>query len=203
MILENKSYQKRIGQCTKMMIRSFILRIMGVNTYKSLTEKYNVPGYVYSQLWLRRFLHFDYLLSQVNDVDGDIVECGVGPGCSIFELSVLSTSKFRSRHIWGFDTFQGLPKPSAIQDGQHNKYRKGIWPFSQAYVRDMLKYSGIDESFISSQITLVPGEFTKTLPDHPVDSIAFLHIDCDLYESYQTVLSNLYLSRSSRWNHCF
>ena len=41
-------------------------------------------------------------------------------------------------------------------------------------------------------VTLIKGLFNKTLLNYPGKQIALLHIDCDLYEGYLTVLETLY-----------
>ena len=46
-----------------------------------------------------------------------------------------------------------------------------------------------------ANVTLVPGWFDRSLPAfldaHPDQPVSFLHIDCDLYSSTQTVLAQL------------
>ena len=49
-----------------------------------------------------------------------------------------------------------------------------------------------DEQFTNKHITLIKGYFNQTLINYPGKQIALLHIDCDLYEAYLTVLETLY-----------
>lgn len=55
-----------------------------------------------------------------------------------------------------------------------------------------MRAAGLDEEFLKTRLTLVKGWFSETLPCHPVDRIALLHIDADLYESYKEALQHLW-----------
>ena len=171
------------------------LRRMGLHVRFARSRKYDLQEFSYDERWLRRFMHFVDLLRQIREIDGDIVECGVGPGRALFEFSVISAALDRPRRIYGFDTFEGLPDP-AREDGAANARRGGIWRYSREHVRDALKLAGLDEGFVSSAITLVQGDFARTLPRYREradrNGIAFLHIDADLYASYRTALECLY-----------
>ena len=48
-----------------------------------------------------------------HDVPGDIVECGVARGGSAALLGLTLQSLGAQRLLWAFDTFEGLPPPSA------------------------------------------------------------------------------------------
>ena len=55
-----------------------------------------------------------------------------------------------------------------------------------------MQFNGIDQSFITDNIKLVPGEFSESLPVYDGGPIALLHLDIDFYESYKTALESLY-----------
>ena len=109
----------------------------------------------------------------------------------MFEFAVISTAIDRPRRIYGYDTFEGLPDPTAA-DGEWNARSGGFWNYSREHVRQELLLAGLDEEFISANFTLIPGEFKQTLPHYGEGPIALLHIDVDIYESYKTVLEHLY-----------
>ncbi|HKX54573.1 MAG TPA: class I SAM-dependent methyltransferase [Xanthomonadales bacterium] len=102
---------------------------------------------------------------------GPVVECGVYHG---FSLRLLS-DRIR-RPIHGFDSFQGLPESWKPGEPAGSYSTQGRLPAIAAHVQ------------------LHPGWFEQTLPDfaaQPGDPIALLHIDCDLYSSTRTVLTQL------------
>src|SRR5262245_10501408 len=111
----------------------------------------------------------EYALSCAT-VDGLALEFGVFSGRSINHIA-----RLRSDKVYGFDSFEGLP------EGWREGYDKG------AFARGDLPQ-------VAPNVELVIGWFDRTLPKfldaHPGPA-SFVHIDCDLYSSTQTVLTQL------------
>ena len=164
---------------------------LGLDIHFAQSRKFDIQPYEMDAKYSRRLLHFEYLLKEVEDIEGRIVECGVGPGRSIFAFSMITQTVTRPREIWGFDTFEGIPPPTG-EDGSANAHKTGWWNHSQRHVVELLKYNGLDESYIHSYLTFVPGEFSESLPAYDGGAIALLHLDVDFYESYKTALEFLY-----------
>ena len=171
--------------------KRFLRRFLGLDVRLARSRKYYLHSYNHNTKHVTRFLHFQHLLCALRDVEGKIVECGVGPGMSLFDFSMISNTIGRPRHMLGYDSFEGLPDPTPT-DGSWNARSGGFFSYSMEHVRDELLLAGLDEHFIDTNITLVPGEFGTTLPHYDDGPIALLHIDVDLYESYRIVLENLY-----------
>lgn len=143
--------------------------------------------------WPDRLLYFERLLSLLKNVQGDIVECGVASGGSLVILSILNRNSEVKRHIWGFDSFEGLPIPSEKDmSSPQSMARKGMFGQGVEEVLHNLRAAGFDEHAIRSQVTLVKGWFSEMLPKYAGPSIALLHIDADLYDSYKCALENLW-----------
>jgi hypothetical protein len=138
-----------------------------------------------------RLLYFDRMLRSVSHIPGDVVECGVGWGRSLMSLTMLVRLEEKGRRIWGFDSFQGFPDPS-LKDQTFRNVQKGEWKTDMLSVLKMLQSSGLDTEFLNSRLTLVEGFFQDSLERYTGDSIALLHIDVDLYQSYLDVLERLY-----------
>jgi predicted O-methyltransferase YrrM len=121
-----------------------------------------------------RFTGRDELLTHAVSnitVDGLALEFGVFSGHSINHIA----SALPDRTIYGFDSFQGLPES---------------WTSTTAtghFAQDFLPP-------VRENVELIVGWFDRTLPGfldtHP-EKVAFLHVDCDLYLSTQTVLAQL------------
>ena len=114
-------------------------------------------------------------VSQLSLVEGCAVECGVFKGESIRVLA----EQLPGRQVFGFDSFQGLPKPWV--KSRQNTY--GV---------EVFKVDELPE--VPSNVTLVPGWFSDTLGEWLAQAdqgIALLNVDCDLYESTMTVLTQL------------
>ena len=131
------------------------------------------------------------------DVPGDLVECGVWRGgASILMRAVLAAHGDKTRCVWLADSFAGLPRP----DTAHYKADKGIRMYlstvlyapvlavPEAEVRANFQRYGL----LDDQVCFLPGWFKDTLPDAPIDRIAVLRLDGDLYESTIQALDALY-----------
>lgn len=130
-------------------------------------------------------------------IPGDLMETGVWRGgCGIFMRAVLEASGDPDRLVWLADSFQGLPAPAAdfpqdAGDRQHTLTRYlGV---SQAEVEaNFRRFDLLDD-----RVRFVPGWFRDTLPHAPVDRLAVLRLDGDMYESTWVALEALYPKVSS------
>lgn len=145
--------------------------------------------------WMRQFRYFIKMYESVKNVEGDVVECGLGEGNTFLMLAYLAGSEdggYRhTRILWGFDSFQGWPEPSEYDQSPRNP-QKGEWRVSPDMILERLDASSIPQEFPDLEIRIVPGFFAETLPNFPDRKIAFLHIDCDLYAGYRDVLARLF-----------
>lgn len=124
-----------------------------------------------------------------NGVPGDIVECGTARGGSAALMGLtLKQLGATERTLWLFDTFEGLPAPTADDpDREIADLHTGTCLGTIEDVTASLRRLGID-----SQSKLVKGLFEDTLPKAEIQKIAVLHIDGDWYSSVRSCLVNLY-----------
>jgi len=155
------------------------------NLYWQAKDVLRRPPESYKHKKLLRIFELCRLYNLIPDTPGDIVECGVGTGSSLLTLAALAKEEGRGRTVWGFDSFEGFPEP-APEDASERGVRKGEWGFATL----SRMQSRIDEAK-AERVKLVKGFFETTTP-HFKQPIALLHIDADLYESYKTVLANLF-----------
>lgn len=120
-------------------------------------------------------------------VAGDIVECGVYQGGSAALLGYALRRMSGLRHLWLFDSFQGLPSPTTV-DGLRAQDRKGTLAGEEARVRQLLHKVRAP----ADRVHIVPGWFHETFPGTGVDQVALLHIDADWYESVKLCLEHFY-----------
>ncbi len=170
-------------------VNKMLLPTLGVKVVTS-------NSFVVTPHWINQLLYFQRLFNLIESVPGDIVECGVAWGMSLNQLAILVTESTVRRHIWGFDSWEGLPaltkEDLASSKPVYKSGSKGKLVISKETALHNLRSSGVDEHFIKDHITLVKGWFSETLPKYRGSSIAFLHLDPDLYESYKTALENLW-----------
>lgn len=125
-------------------------------------------------------------------VPGDLIETGVWRGGScIFMRAILAAYGDTERTVWVADSFQGLPKPNAEQfpDDAGDK----LWSFKQLAIplpevqANFARYGLLDQ-----QVKFIVGFFSDTLPTAPVERLAVLRLDGDMYESTIVALEHLY-----------
>lgn len=105
-------------------------------------------------------------------VPGDTAECGVFEGAGSYLISrSLSSLSGQPRTHFVFDSFQGLPSPSAA-DGKF--WQKGNLACSFERARSNLE--------LLNNISWHPGWIPQRFPDVADKKFAFVHIDVDLYE---------------------
>src|SRR6266567_2397521 len=139
---------------------------------------------------LDRYLYFLNQLETVRNVPGDIVECGVSIGHGALLFLLLSEYLGVERTYYGFDSFEGFPDPVA-QDETTPITGKEFWASPPDTVLRVLRDGRVPERQICDKVRLIKGRFAQTLPRYE-GTIALLHLDCDLYESYKISLETLY-----------
>ena len=127
------------------------------------------------------------------DIPGDLIECGVWRGgACILMRAVLAAYGDETRRVWLADSFQGVPRsdPENYQadKGIRAEFAAGILGVSEAEVRANFERYGL----LDDQVRFLPGWFKDTLQDAPIESIAVLRLDGDLYESTIQALDALY-----------
>jgi len=124
----------------------------------------------------------------IRDIPGDVVECGSARGGSAALMALTLRKLGTHRKMWLFDTFEGLPAPSAQDpDRDIGDLFTGTCVGTVEEVRDLFRRLDL-----SHEVEFVQGLFQNTLPLTPVSQIAFLHIDGDWYESVKACLDHLY-----------
>jgi len=123
-----------------------------------------------------------------HNIPGDVVECGSAQGGSAALMALTLRQLAAQRKMWLFDTFEGLPAPSANDPDRHiAELFTGTCVGTLDEVRALFTRLGVSEG-----VEMVPGLFQNTFPIAPVSQIAFLHIDGDWYESVKVCLDHLY-----------
>jgi len=172
------------------------------HAFRQLTQAYDlVSPSEFSRLYRRvrditvcsnarlRGLHRAVKYIIAHNILGDIVECGTARGGSAALMGLtLKQLGASERTLWVFDTFEGLPSPTADDpDFEIAKLYTGAYLGSIEDVSASFERLGI-----YSQAKFVKGLFQDTLPNTKIENIAFLHIDGDWYNSVKTCLENLY-----------
>ena len=165
----------------------------------SKVEGHNWRGQVTSQahtmIGLRRLENLERCAARVfaDGVPGDFLEAGVCQGgASIFLRALQVAYDEADRRTWVADSFAGLPAPEHPQDVAHGMdFTEPAQPWLAASLES------VQENFrtydlLSDHVRFLPGWFADTLPSAPVEQLAVLRVDADLYASTRDALDALY-----------
>lgn len=126
-----------------------------------------------------------------DDIPGDFIETGVWRGgACILMRAVLAAHAVSDRSVWLADSFRGLPPPSgahAADDGDLHHTFKHLAISQRAVEENFDRYGLLDD-----QVRFLAGWFSETLPTAPIDRLALLRLDGDMYESTMDALTALY-----------
>jgi O-methyltransferase len=125
-------------------------------------------------------------------VPGDLIETGVWRGgACIFMRALLSAHGDTARTVWVADSFGGLPAPDAATypaDEGIDWSQISELAVPLEHVRENFRrYQLLDD-----QVQFLAGWFRDTLPAAPIERLAVLRLDGDLYESTIVALESLY-----------
>jgi hypothetical protein len=126
------------------------------------------------------------------NIAGDLVETGVMRGGTVILMrAILKAHGVTDRVVWGADSFEGLPAPNAETypaDADAAWHLRPLTDCSLDSVRRNFDRYGL----LDDHTQFLKGWFRDSLPNAPVDKIAVLRLDGDLYESTMDALVPLY-----------
>lgn len=152
------------------------------------------PSRAHTMVGLTRLRSLRWQVAQIlqDNVPGDFIETGVWRGgASIYMRALLAAHGINDRRVWVADSFAGLPPPNPAEfpaDAGDELYKISVLSASLNEVkRNFAKYGMLD-----AQVEFLPGWFKDTLPRAPIEKLAILRLDGDLYESTIQALTSLY-----------
>jgi len=175
-----------------------------INYIKSNDElKEKIINDLYSLVTKERFDTIDIIKDDIytNNIDGDVVECGVWKGGMSIYLSYL----FLDKKIWVCDSYEGF-QPLSISQYAYNGNERHDENFDKnhpnAVPNNMSIKISLDEvksnfkqfGLVDDDIIFLKGWVKDTLNPKTckIDKISVLRIDVDSYSATLEVLVNLY-----------
>ncbi len=126
-----------------------------------------------------------------NGTPGDFLEAGVWRGgAAIYMRAVLKSHGFEDRTVWLADSFQGVPPPDSSYGADKGDILH-CWS-NLAVSREQVESHFRAYGLLDDRVRFLPGWFKDSLKSFPRITLALLRIDCDLYASTITVLTELY-----------
>lgn len=156
------------------------------------------PARAHSMIGMKRLNNLQFCVESVlqNNVPGDLIETGVWRGgACILMRAILKAYGVNDRKVWVADSFQGLPPPSDQYeaDAGDDHHTHDVLAVSVGEVREnFARYNLLDKN-----VGFLQGWFKDTLPFAPIERLAVLRLDGDMYESTIQALDALYAKLSS------
>lgn len=152
------------------------------------------PAGAHTMLGIKRLDNLQACVEDVlrEGVPGDLIETGVWRGgATIFMRAILKAYGVTDRCVWVADSFNGLPPPSpdaypADADDPHHTI--SLLAVSLDEVKSNFEKYGL----LDDQVRFLPGWFRDSLPGAPIEQLAVLRLDGDMYESTIGCLVALY-----------
>lgn len=152
------------------------------------------PAYAETMIGIERLNNIQKCAEDVfkNQIEGDFIETGVWRGGStIFMKALLKVYGVEDKVVWVADSFEGLPRPN------EEKYAadKGdkLYMFEElAIPLEVVKHNFEKYHLLDDKVKFLKGWFKDTLPAAPIEKLALLRLDGDLYESTMDALVPLY-----------
>ncbi|MBV8466930.1 MAG: TylF/MycF family methyltransferase [Burkholderiales bacterium] len=153
----------------------------------------NFTSHAHTMIGIQRIENLHWCLDQVraDSIPGDLIETGVWRGgATIFMRGFLAAHGLNDRSVWVADSFEGLPKTGLAQD-RGIDFSKEVHPYLAVGLEEVqalfARYDLLDE-----QVKFLKGWFKDTLPTAPIERLALLRLDGDLYTSTWDALKHLY-----------
>jgi len=125
-------------------------------------------------------------------VDGDVLEAGVWRGgACIYMRGILTAYGSSDRTVWVADSFAGLPPPDedaypADRQDRHHTFEELAVPLTE--VQSNFERFGL----MDQRVKFLSGWFKDTLHSAPIERLALLRLDGDMYGSSMETLQALY-----------
>jgi O-methyltransferase len=126
------------------------------------------------------------------NIPGDLIETGVWRGgACIYMRGILAAAGDTKRRVFVADSFRGLPPPNettypADAGDPHHTFPQ------LAICRTEVEANFRRYGLLDDQVIFLEGWFKDTLPTAPIDQLAVLRLDGDMYESTMDALNALY-----------
>lgn len=153
----------------------------------------DIPATAFSMIGTRRMNHLQECVETAlrEGIPGDLLEAGVWRGgASILMRAVLAVHGVADRRAWVADSFQGMPAVDLERYPLDAEWAS--WPGTLVVSLEQVRANFQRFGMLDAQVRFLPGWFNETLAVAPVEKLAVLRMDGDLYASTVDILAALY-----------
>ncbi|MGF1447317.1 MAG: TylF/MycF family methyltransferase [Pikeienuella sp.] len=154
----------------------------------------DLPSQAHSMIGSVRMRNLRDLAERVlsEGIPGDFIETGVWRGgACVYLRAILKAHGVADRTVWVADSFAGLPPPDAQAypaDKGDRHHRNSALAVPRHEVEEVFRRYGLYDE----QVRFLEGWFKETLPEAPIERLALLRVDGDMYGSTWEALAALY-----------
>ena len=153
----------------------------------------NYTELAHTMIGRRRLDNLQHCIETVlrEEIPGDLIETGIWRGgATIFMRGVLAAYEVADRVVWAADSFHGVPPPTHAEDAGFDlsAERFPVLAVPRAAVAELFARYGL----LDDQVRFIEGWFRDTLAAAPIERLAVLRLDGDLYASTMDALVPLY-----------
>ncbi len=132
-----------------------------------------------------------------SNIPGDIVECGVWRGGSMMAVAaVLLSERDTSRHLYLYDTFEGMPDPTERDVRFDGRMASALLADANARwgipTLDEVRANMVSIGYPETNIHFIVGKVEDTLPGTAPEQLSILRLDTDWYQSTKHELIHLF-----------
>ena len=157
-------------------------------------EGRDFPGRAMTMIGRKRLDNLQRLTEDAlaRGVEGDLIEAGAWRGgATIFMRGILAAHGVADRDVWVADSFEGLPPPD-VENFPADEGSKFHENEILAVSLDIVKRNFERYGLLDDQVRFLKGWFKDTLPNAPIERLAILRLDADMYQSTTEGLRYLY-----------
>jgi hypothetical protein len=156
-------------------------------------ELRNVTELSHTMIGRKRLDNIQFCIETVlaDDIKGDFIETGIWRGgACIFMQGLLMAYGATNRTVWAADSFEGVPAPTWQEDQGFDISARflPVLAVSLEEVQELFSRYGL----LNENVKFLKGWFKDTLAAAPIEQLAILRLDGDLYESTMDALIPLY-----------
>ena len=152
------------------------------------------PSQAHTMIGLRRLRNIRECMETIltDGIPGDLIETGAWRGgACIYMRAMLQAFGNTDKTVWVADSFEGLPEPdaatySADAGDEHHTFEELAVSLEEVQ-------SNFDQyGLLDDQVRFLKGWFKDTLPSAPIEQLAMLRLDGDMYSSTIEAITALY-----------
>jgi O-methyltransferase len=162
--------------------------------YKARLDGHDFSDIAHSMLSMQRLDNLQYAVETVlsEKIPGDFIETGVMRGGAVILMrAILKVHGCTDRVVWAADSFEGLPAPDVEKYPEDRGAEWHLRPLTEVGV-DMIQRNFERYGLLDNHLKFLRGWFRDTLAPAPIERLAILRLDGDLYESTMDALVPLY-----------